>query len=181
MLDNERWDDVAERVVADDFIPVRTVIFLPRWRACRSPAARPDYARRVAGASGAAGQRKASPIWPNCPKTRSARLTSAPMPTSCANARGARNDFGGQRDRRSRLRPAGRTSRSARPCRTRVFKIAESRANKDEGPKNIASPMSSMPLSPVSNSCSSSPHDGHRVNTGYDDLKKRPPACSRRI
>jgi replicative DNA helicase len=40
MLDNERWDDVAERVVAEDFIPVRTVISLPKWRACRSRAAR---------------------------------------------------------------------------------------------------------------------------------------------
>lgn len=40
MLDNERWDDVAERVVSEDFILVRIVISLPRWRVCRSQVAR---------------------------------------------------------------------------------------------------------------------------------------------
>lgn len=40
MLDNERWDDVAERVVSEDFIPVRIAIFSPKWRACRNRAAR---------------------------------------------------------------------------------------------------------------------------------------------
>lgn len=40
MLDNERWDDVAERVVAEDFIPARTAISLRKWRGCRSRAAR---------------------------------------------------------------------------------------------------------------------------------------------
>ena len=34
MLDNERWDDVAERVVADDFY-THTVISLLKWRVCR--------------------------------------------------------------------------------------------------------------------------------------------------
>ncbi len=34
-LDNERWDDVAERVVADDFYTAHTVISLLKWRVCR--------------------------------------------------------------------------------------------------------------------------------------------------
>lgn len=34
MLDNERWDDVAERVVAEDFIPGRTGISLRKCIAC---------------------------------------------------------------------------------------------------------------------------------------------------
>lgn len=39
MLDNERWDDVAERVVADDFTPAHTVISLLKWRVCRKAVA----------------------------------------------------------------------------------------------------------------------------------------------
>lgn len=35
MLDNERWDDVAERVVAEDFIPDRTGISSRKCIACR--------------------------------------------------------------------------------------------------------------------------------------------------
>ncbi len=40
MLDNERWDDVAERVVAEDFIRVRTAISLWKWPVCRRRVAR---------------------------------------------------------------------------------------------------------------------------------------------
>lgn len=40
MLDNERWDDVAERVVAEDFIPVHIVTSSRRWGGCRKPAVR---------------------------------------------------------------------------------------------------------------------------------------------
>lgn len=51
--------------------------------------------------------------------------------------------------------PQGRTSEDLLDlAESRVFKIAESRANKDEGPKT--SPTSSTPPLPVSNSCSSS-------------------------
>jgi replicative DNA helicase len=39
MLDNERWDDVAERVVAKISTPVRIAISLPKWRVCRRWAA----------------------------------------------------------------------------------------------------------------------------------------------
>ncbi len=59
MLDNERWDDVAERVVADDFYtrPHRHIFTeMARLQESGSPI---DLItpRRVAGASGAAGQR----------------------------------------------------------------------------------------------------------------------------
>ena len=51
--------------------------------------------------------------------------------------------------------PQGRTSEDLLDlAESRVFKIAESRANKDEGPKT--SPMCSMPPSPVLNNSSSS-------------------------
>ncbi len=32
MLDNCRWDEVADRIVADDFLPVLIVKFSVRWR-----------------------------------------------------------------------------------------------------------------------------------------------------
>ncbi|VTO16889.1 replicative DNA helicase [Klebsiella variicola] len=51
--------------------------------------------------------------------------------------------------------PQGRTSEDLLDlAESRVFKIAESRANKEKGRKT--SPMCLMPPSPVSNSCSSS-------------------------
>ncbi len=54
MLDNERWDDVAERVVADDFSPAHTVISLLKWRVCRKAVVyRSDYPCGIAGTPGA--------------------------------------------------------------------------------------------------------------------------------
>lgn len=38
MLDNERWDDVAERVVAKISTPARIATFLRKWGACRKAA-----------------------------------------------------------------------------------------------------------------------------------------------
>ncbi|MGQ7789027.1 hypothetical protein ACULNC_00075 [Shigella flexneri] len=63
---------------------------------------------------------------------------------------------------------------------SRVFKIAESRANKDEGPKNIADVLDAT-VARIEQ-LFQQPHDGVTgVNTGYDDLNKKPLACSRRI
>ncbi|XPE67926.1 DnaB-like helicase N-terminal domain-containing protein [Shigella boydii] len=38
-MDNERWDDVAERVVQTIFTPAHTVISLLKWRVCRKAVA----------------------------------------------------------------------------------------------------------------------------------------------
>ncbi len=52
-----------------------------------------------------------------------------------------------------------------------VFKIAESRANKDEGPKNIADVLDAT-VARIEQ-LFQQPHDGVTgVNTGYDDYKK---------
>ncbi len=52
-----------------------------------------------------------------------------------------------------------------------VFKIAESRANKDEGPKNIADVLDAT-RGPYLNSCFSSPDGVTGVNTGYDESQQ---------
>lgn len=67
--------------------------------------------------------------------------------------------------------PQGRTSESAGLAESRVFKIAESRANKDEGPKNIADVLDAT-VARIEQ-LFQQPHDGVTgVNTGYDDLNK---------
>lgn len=77
--------------------------------------------------------------------------------------------------------PQGRTSEDLLDlAESRVFKIAESRANKDEGPKNIADVLDAT-VARIEQ-LFQQPHDGVTgVNTGYDDLNKKPLACSRRI
>ena len=53
-----------------------------------------------------------------------------------------------------------------------VFKIAESRANKDEGPKNITDVLDAT-VARIEQ-LFQQPHDGVTgVNTGYDDLNKK--------
>lgn len=56
MLDNERWDDVAERVVAEDFYtrPHRH-IFTEMHRLQEMETHRSDHTGRVAGGSGTTG------------------------------------------------------------------------------------------------------------------------------
>ncbi len=74
--------------------------------------------------------------------------------------------------------PQGRTSEDLLDlAESRVFKIAESRANKDEGPKNIADVLDAT-VARIEQ-LFQQPHDGVTgVNTGYDDLNKdRRPAA----
>ena len=89
MLDNERWDDVAERVVADDFYtrPHRHIFTeMARLQESGSPIDLITLAESLER-QGQLTASAALPIWRNCPKIPPARRTSAPMPTSCANAR----------------------------------------------------------------------------------------------
>ncbi|MDU6640620.1 MAG: DnaB-like helicase C-terminal domain-containing protein, partial [Alloscardovia omnicolens] len=69
--------------------------------------------------------------------------------------------------------PQGRTSEDLLDlAESRVFKIAESRANKDEGPKNIADVLDAT-VARIEQ-LFQQPHDGVTgVNTGYDDLNKK--------
>lgn len=87
MLDNERWDDVAERVVADDFYtrPHRHIFTeMARLQESGSPIDLITLAESLERR----GNSIASVvllIWQSCQKIRQVRLTSVPMRTSCVN------------------------------------------------------------------------------------------------
>lgn len=87
MLDNERWDDVAERVVADDFYtrPHRHIFTeMARLQEGGSPIDLITLAESLERQ----GNLIASVvllIWLNCQKTPQVRRTSALMLTSCEN------------------------------------------------------------------------------------------------
>lgn len=89
MLDNERWDNVAERVVANDFFsrPHR-LIFTEMQRLLEM--SKPIDLITLSESLEQKGELDsvgASPTWPSCRKTPRAPPTSAPTPTSCASAR----------------------------------------------------------------------------------------------
>lgn len=87
MLDNERWDDVAERVVADDFYtrPHRHIFTeMARLQESGSPIDLITLAESLERQ----GNSIASVvllIWQSCQKIRQVRRTSVPMRTSCVN------------------------------------------------------------------------------------------------
>ena len=82
MLDNERWDDVAERVVSEDFYtrPHRHIFTeMARLQESGSPIDLITLAESL--------ERQGQPTWRNYRKIRQARRTSALMPISSANVR----------------------------------------------------------------------------------------------
>lgn len=87
MLDNERWDDVAERVVADDFYtrPHRHIFTeMARLQESGSPIDLITLAESLERR----GNSIASVvllIWQSCQKIRQVRRTSVPMRTSCVS------------------------------------------------------------------------------------------------
>ncbi len=87
MLDNERWDDVAERVVADDFYtrPHRHIFTeMARLQESGSPIDLITLAESLERQ----GNSIASVvllIWQSCQKIRQVLRTSVPMRTSCVN------------------------------------------------------------------------------------------------
>ncbi|SPW42591.1 replicative DNA helicase [Escherichia coli] len=87
MLDNERWDDVAERVVADDFYtrPHRHIFTeMARLQESGSPIDLITLAESLERQ----GNSIASVvllIWQSCQKIRQVRRTSVLMLTSCVN------------------------------------------------------------------------------------------------
>lgn len=87
MLDNERWDDVAERVVADDFYtrPHRHIFTeMARLQESGSPIDLITLAESLER-QGQLDSVGGLLIWQSCQKIRQVRRTSVPMRISCAN------------------------------------------------------------------------------------------------
>ncbi|WP_039055736.1 replicative DNA helicase [Enterobacter sp. Bisph1] len=176
MLDNERWDDVAERVVSEDFYtrPHRHIFTeMHRLQEMGKPIDLITLAESleqqgqldiVGGFAYLAELSKNTPSAANISayadivRERAVVREMISVANEIANAG---------------FDPQGRSSEDLLDlAESRVFKIAESRANKDEGPKNIAEVLEAT-VSRIEQ-LFQQPHDGVTgVNTGYDDLNKK--------
>jgi replicative DNA helicase len=174
MLDNERWDDVAERVVADDFYtrPHRHIFTeMARLQESGSPIdlitlaeslERQGQLDSVGGFAYLAELSKNTPSAANISAYADIVRERAVVREMISVA----NEIA-----EAGFDPQGRTSEDLLDlAESRVFKIAESRANKDEGPKNIADVLDAT-VARIEQ-LFQQPHDGG-VNTGYDDLNKK--------
>ncbi len=88
MLDNERWDDVAERVVADDFYtrPHRHIFTeMARLQESGSPIDLITLAESLERQGQLDSVGGFAVIWRSCQKIRQVRRTSVLMLTSCVN------------------------------------------------------------------------------------------------
>ncbi|EFB3729325.1 replicative DNA helicase [Escherichia coli] len=176
MLDNERWDDVAERVVADDFYtrPHRHIFTeMARLQESGSPIdlitlaeslERQGQLDSVGGFAYLAELSKNTPSAANISAYADIVRERAVVREMISVA----NEIA-----EAGFDPQGRTSEDLLDlAESRVFKIAESRANKDEGPKNIADVLDAT-VARIEQLFQQS-HDGVTgVNTGYDDLNKK--------
>ncbi len=176
MLDNERWDDVAERVVTDDFYtrPHRHIFTeMARLQESGSPIdlitlaeslERQGQLDSVGGFAYLAELSKNTPSAANISAYADIVRERAVVRDMIAVA----NEIA-----EAGFDPQGRNSDELLDlAESRVFKIAESRANKDEGPKNIADVLDAT-VSRIEQ-LFQQPHDGVTgVNTGYDDLNKK--------
>ncbi|HAX6640022.1 TPA: replicative DNA helicase [Escherichia coli] len=176
MLDNERWDDVAERVVADDFYtrPHRHIFTeMARLQESGSPIdlitlaeslERQGQLDSVGGFAYLAELSKNTPSAANISAYADIVRERAVVREMISVA----NEIA-----EAGFDPQGRTSEDLLDlAESRVFKIAESRANKDEGPKNIADVLDAT-VARIEQFFQQ-PHDGVTgVNTGYDDLNKK--------
>ncbi|POS56673.1 replicative DNA helicase [Escherichia coli] len=176
MLDNERWDDVAERVVADDFYtrPHRHIFTeMARLQESGSPIdlitlaeslERQGQLDSVGGFAYLAELSKNTPSAANISAYADIVRERAVVREMISVA----NEIA-----EAGFDPQGRTSEDLLDlAESRVFKIAESRANKDEGPKNIADVLDAT-VARIEQ-LFHQPHDGVTgVNTGYDDLNKK--------
>ncbi|GJL34625.1 replicative DNA helicase [Enterobacter hormaechei] len=176
MLDNERWDDVAERVVADDFYtrPHRHIFTeMHRLQEMGKPIDLITLAESlelqgqldiVGGFAYLAELSKNTPSAANISAYADIVRERAVVREMISVA----NEIAS-----AGFDPQGRTSEDLLDlAESRVFKIAESRANKDEGPKNIADVLEAT-VARIE-LLFQQPHDGVTgVNTGYDDLNKK--------
>ncbi|AUX95067.1 replicative DNA helicase [Mixta gaviniae] len=176
MLDNERWDNVSERVVAEDFYsrPHR-LIFSEMQRLLE--ASQPidlitlsdSLEQRgeldmVGGFAYLAELSKNTPSAANINAYADIVRERAVVREMIAVANQIA-DAG--------YDPQGRSSEDLLDfAESNVFKIAEQRANKDEGPKNIEQILEAT-VSRIE-SLYQTPHDGVTgVDTGYQDLNKK--------
>ena len=176
MLDNERWDDVAERVVSEDFYtrPHRHIFTeMARLQESGSPIdlitlaeslERQGQLDSVGGFAYLAELSKNTPSAANISAYADIVRERAVVREMISVA----NEIA-----EAGFDPQGRTSEDLLDlAESRVFKIAESRANKDEGPKNIADVLDAT-VARIEQ-LFQQPHDGVTgVNTGYDDLNKK--------
>ncbi|MGK9173583.1 replicative DNA helicase [Yokenella regensburgei] len=176
MLDNERWDDVAERVVSEDFYtrPHRHIFTeMHRLQEMGKPIDLITLAESlelqgqldiVGGFAYLAELSKNTPSAANISAYADIVRERAVVREMISVA----NEIAS-----AGFDPQGRTSEDLLDlAESRVFKIAESRANKDEGPKNIADVLEAT-VARIE-LLFQQPHDGVTgVNTGYDDLNKK--------
>ncbi|APZ04283.1 MULTISPECIES: replicative DNA helicase [Kosakonia] len=176
MLDNERWDDVAERVVSEDFYTRQhRHIFteMHRLQEMGKPIDLITLAESleqqgqldiVGGFAYLAELSKNTPSAANISAYADIVRERAVVREMIAVANEIAN---------AGFDPQGRSSEDLLDlAESRVFKIAESRANKDEGPKNIADVLEAT-VARIE-LLFQQPHDGVTgVNTGYDDLNKK--------
>ncbi len=184
MLDNERWDDVAERVVADDFYtrPHRHIFTeMARLQESGSPIdlitlaeslERQGQLDSVGGFAYLAELSKNTPSAANISAyadiVRERAVVREMISVANEIAEAASTHRG---------EPAKICSTSPNPGFSKSPKVGPT---KTKGRRT--SPMSSMPLSPVSNSCSSSPMTASPGSIPATTTStKRPLTCSRRI
>ncbi|XTZ38159.1 replicative DNA helicase [Salmonella enterica] len=176
MLDNERWDDVAERVVAEDFYtrPHRHIFTeMHRLQEMGKPIDLITLAESleqqgqleiVGGFAYLAELSKNTPSAANISayadivRERAVVREMISVANEIANAG---------------FDPQGRTSEDLLDlAESRVFQIAENRANKDEGPKSIDQILEAT-VARIE-TLFQQPHDGVTgVDTGYQDLNKK--------
>ncbi|HEX4500452.1 MAG TPA: replicative DNA helicase [Scandinavium sp.] len=176
MLDNERWDDVAERVVSEDFYtrPHRHIFTeMAKLQEKGSPIdlitlaeslEREGQLDSVGGFAYLAELSKNTPSAANISAYADIVRERAVVREMISVA----NEIA-----EAGFDPQGRNSEDLLDlAESRVFKIAESRANKDEGPRNIAEVLETT-IARIEK-LFQQPHDGVTgVNTGYDDLNKK--------
>ena len=176
MLDNQRWDDVAERVVTEDFYtrPHRHIFTeMARLQEMGKPidlitlAESLELQGQLDTAGGFAYLAELSKNTPSAANI-SAYADIVRERAVVRDMISVANEIA-----EAGFDPQGRNSDELLDlAESRVFKIAESRANKDEGPKNIADVLDAT-VSRIEQ-LFQQPHDGVTgVNTGYDDLNKK--------
>ncbi|PKH22305.1 replicative DNA helicase [Enterobacterales bacterium CwR94] len=176
MLDNERWDNVSERVAADDFFsrPHR-MIFAEMQKLLE--AGRPidlitlsESLERNGELNMVGGFAYLAELSKNTPSA--ANISAyADIVRERAVVRDIISVSNEIAD--ACYDPQGRSSEDLLDfAESKVFKIAESRANKDEGPKGIDTILEAT-ISRIE-SLYQQPHDGVTgVDTGYNDLNKK--------
>ncbi|HDJ1440632.1 replicative DNA helicase [Serratia rubidaea] len=176
MLDNERWDNVAERVVANDFFsrPHRLIFTeMQRLLEMSKPIdlitlseslEQRDELDSVGGFAYLAELAKNTPSAANIGAYADIVRERAVVREMIAVA----NEIAD-----AGYDPQGRTSEDLLDlAESRVFQIAENRASKDEGPKSVDQILEAT-VSRIE-SLYQTPHDGVTgVDTGYQDLNKK--------